>query len=467
MDRQPRVGVVGGGVTGLAAALRLRELLGPAAEIIVIEQRRELGGKLHTGTLAGLVAEQGAEAFLLRQPGGSGDSAVVSLLHRLGLGDDLVHPAPVPPGLLLDGVLRPMPPGTLLGVPADPQQVAGIAPVTPGRDRDLGRPVLTPGADVAVGELVRQRFGDQVVDRLVDPMLGGVYAGRADALSLAATMPGLAAACATESTLAAAVKAAQAAAPRPSGAPVFGSLRGGLGRLVTALASAAKAQVLLGLPVREMVPYGSGWQLTVGATRHPRQVRLDAVILALPARPACRLLAGIGGAAELAALDYASVALIILALPAIDLPDWSGFLVPASEPLTIKAATFLTGKWPQLRRPGDPVLVRASVGRFGEPGPLRLTDQALVRRVHAELSRVLREEIGRPLPEPVASQVRRWGGALPQYAPGHLDRVARARAALPATVRLAGAGYDGVGIPACVRSGETAAEQLAAVLENE
>jgi oxygen-dependent protoporphyrinogen oxidase len=169
------------------------------------------------------------------------------------------------------------------------------------------------------------------------------------------------------------------------------------------------------------------------------------------------------------------VALVTLALPPVALPPWSGLLVPAGERLTIKAATFLTTKWPQLARrtpPADPdpwgsggadapVLVRASVGRYGEPQPLRLADPALVRQVHAELGRAL----GAELPAPLASHVQRWGGALPQYAPGHRDRVAAARAALPATLGLAGAGYDGVGIPACIRSGETAADRVSAVLE--
>jgi oxygen-dependent protoporphyrinogen oxidase len=469
-----RVVVVGGGIAGLAAALRLRQRLGKAADIVVIEQLDVLGGKLRTGRLAGLTAERGADAFLAREPGGTGESAAVALARRVGLGDALVHPAPVPAGLLLDGALRPLPGGTLLGVPADPAQVASVATVDIERDRDQGRPLLTPGADVAVGALVRQRLGDQVVDRLLDPLLGGVYAGRADALSLAATMPGLAAACTSEHTLTGAVRAAQAAAPRPPGSPVFAGILGGLGRLVSAVATASGATLRLGLPVRGLAAEGTGWVLTVGSTRNPQLVAADAVVLALPARPAARLLAGVAGLAEPAtavgALDYASVALVTLALPRVALPPWSGLLVPAGERLTIKAATFLTTKWPRLaqRTPlaypdtgPDPVLVRASVGRYGEPQPLRLADPALVRQVHAELGRAL----GAELPAPLASHVQRWGGALPQYAPGHLDRVAAARAALPANLGLAGAGYDGVGIPACIRSGETAADRVAAVLE--
>jgi oxygen-dependent protoporphyrinogen oxidase len=470
-----RVAVVGGGIAGLAAALRLRDRLGPAAEIIVYEQSGAAGGKLRTGGLAGLTAERGADAFLAREPLGGGgaprsgagkaagtaeDSAAVALARRVGLGDVLVHPARLPAALLLDGELRPIPPGTLLGVPGDLDQLAAVARPDPARDRDGGRPLLAEGEDVAVGELVRRRLGDEVVDRLVDPMLGGVYAGRADALSLAATMPGLAAACRREPTLTGAVRAALAAAPRPAGSPVFASVRGGLGRLVEAVAAASRATLRFGMPVRELSRRGAGWRLVLGSTRDPEPVDVDAVVLALPARPAARLLTG-PAAGYVGALDYASVALVTLALPpATALPSWSGFLVPAGEGTTLKAATFLTRKWGHLREAGQPVLVRASVGRYGEPEPLRLADAALAATVHADLAKILGG-----LPAPVGTHVQRWGGSLPQYAPGHLDRVAAARAALPASLALAGAGYDGVGIPACIRSGTTAADRLATALE--
>ncbi|MFS8498729.1 MAG: protoporphyrinogen oxidase [Micromonosporaceae bacterium] len=496
MTRPVRVAVVGGGVTGLAAALRLRDRLGPAAHITVWEKDRAPGGKLRTGTVAGRRCELGAEAFLVRDPGGRGESAAFALARRLGL--DLVHPAPVPPGLYVDGALHPLPGGTLMGVPADPATVAAVAPVDVARDRDTGRPVLPDGQDTSVGALVRQRLGDAVVERLGDPLLGGVYAGRADDLSLRATMPGLAAACGREPTLTGAVRAALAAARRPAEAPagpsagaatdrsapaadpaaagrragatpsaVFATPREGMSAFVAALVAAGGAEIRTGRPVRELLRTGGGgsrpgWRLVVGATRDPELVDVDAVVLALPARPAARLLrsAGEPAAAHVGALDYASVALVTLAYPDPDvLPERSGFLVPATEGTTVKAATFFTRKWPHLA--GGPALVRLSVGRYGEEHVLRLTDEELADRAHRELSRVL----GARLPGPVGTHVQRWGGALPQYAPGHLDRVAAARAALPPTLVLAGAGYDGVGIPACVKSGQAAADALVAALE--
>ena len=453
--------MVGGGITGLAAALRLRERLGPAAAIIVYEQQSTLGGKLRTGELAGRPVERGADAFRMRDPAG-GESAAVTLARRVGLGEHLVHPARVPAALVLDGALHPIPAGTLLGIPSDPAQVADVAPVAAGQDRDTGRPLLAPDADIAVGELVRQRLGSALVDRLVDPMLGGVYAGRADTLSLAMTLPGLAAAARVAHTLTDAVSQARAVTPAADG-PMFGSVRGGLGRLAAATADASGATIRQGLPVRELTPVGDRWRLTVGSTRDPRLDETDAVVLAVPARPAARLLASVASVAAEASgeLDCTSVARVTLALPPdTSLPDRSGFLVPASEGLAVKAATFLTRKWPHLAAPQAPVLVRASVGRYQEPGPLRSSDAALVELVHAELAALLGG-----LPPPLAHHVQRWGGALPQYPPGHLDRVAAARAALPGTLGLAGAAYDGVGIPACVTSGQAAAAQVTAALE--
>ncbi|WP_320064682.1 protoporphyrinogen oxidase [Micromonospora sp. RTGN7] len=469
--RQPwRVAIVGGGITGLAAAVRLADRAPAGTEITVYEQSGRLGGKLRTGELAGGPVEFGAESFLMRDPAG-GESAAVTLVRRLGLADEIVHPTVGQAALAVDGELRPVPGGTLVGVPGDLAKVAAVAEPTADADRDGGRPLLAPGTDVSVGALVRSRLGDQVVDRLVDPMLGGVYAGRADDLSLVTTMPALARAARVEHTLVGAVRAAQAAAPRAPGAPVFGTLAGGLSRLVEAAATASGATIRRDAAVRELTPTTAGWRLTVGPTRAPELVDADAVILAVPARPAARLLAGVAGRTDLApgvaatvgGLDYASVALVTLALPRPELPALSGFLVPATEGLVIKASTFFTTKWGHLARPDGLALVRASVGRYGEEATLQVTDDDLVESVRRDLSTVLRT----PLPTPVASHVQRWGGALPQYTPGHLDRVADARAALrtahPA-LALAGAGYDGVGIPVCIRSGETAAEEIITAL---
>jgi len=186
-----RVAVVGGGVSGLAAAHRLRTLLGPAAEVVVLEQRDRLGGVLRTVDLAGVPYDVGAEAFLWRRP------EARALLDELGLADEVVHPAGAAPSVRAGGGTVPLPPGTLLGVPTSGARLdgvlspAGTAVARAERDRPLA---WTPGGDVALGGLLRERFGDELADRLADPLLGGVYAGRVDELGLRATLPAVAAA---------------------------------------------------------------------------------------------------------------------------------------------------------------------------------------------------------------------------------------------------------------------------------
>jgi oxygen-dependent protoporphyrinogen oxidase len=451
-----RVAVIGGGIAGLAAAVRIRDRAPEDTEIIVYEQSGALGGKLRTGELAGATVERGAESFLVGAPDGT-ESAAVRFARRLGLGDALVHPASAPAAFAAGGRLDPVPAGTLMGIP----RTSGD-----GRDTDTGVPLLGPDEDVTVGALVRARYGDAVVDSQVDPLLGGVYAGRADRLSLAVTLPALADAARTEHTLAGAVRAAQAATVRVPGRPVFATVDGGMSRLVGAAAATSGARISLGLPVRELARTAHGWRLLLGPVPAPQIDDVDAVVVAVPARPAARLLASAGdtvGADAVGALTYASVALVAIALPpGTPLPDLSGFLVPAAEGTLVKAATFVTRKWPHLGRTGGPVIVRVSLGRAGEEEHLQRDDAVLAAQAHAELGALIGDE----LPPPLASWVQRWGGGLPQYRTRHRARVASARAGLSPGLALAGAAFDGVGIPACVASGESAAEDVCKYLED-
>jgi oxygen-dependent protoporphyrinogen oxidase len=450
----------------LAAAVALRDRTGPDTEIIVYEQSGVLGGKLRTGQLGGVTVERGAESFLVGAPDG-GESAAVRFARRVGLGDALVHPAAGKAALAIGGRLEPVPAGTLVGVPNDPTTLGTLASAAPDADVDRGAPLLAAGEDVAVGALVRERYGDEIAERLVDPMLGGVYAGRADQLSLEATMPALALAARTEHTLSGAVRAAQRAAVRVPGRPIFATVAGGLTQLVGAAAAASRARISLGLPVRELSRTPRGWRLLLGPVPEPQVDEVDAVVLAVPARAAARLIAGLdlSAAAEIDALDYASIALVGMVLPpGTPLPELSGFLVPPTEGTLVKAATFFTRKWAHLAEPGGPVIVRASIGRAGEEERLQFDDTVLAARAHAELGTLLGDE----LPPAAESWVQRWGGGLPQYAPGHVDRVTRARSSLAALpgLALAGAAFDGVGIPACVASGESAAESILKHLED-
>ncbi|WP_433057694.1 protoporphyrinogen oxidase [Dactylosporangium sp. CS-033363] len=433
-----RVVVVGGGIAGLAAAHRLHTLR-PDLDVTLLDQRERPGGKLSTGSLAGLPVERGAESFLV-----GGPSAAVKLAGEVGLGDAIVHPGPARAAVAIGGHLQDLPAGTLMGIPIE------------GGDPPAEGPLLEEHADVSVGAFIRPRRGDEVVDHYVEPLLGGVYAGRADKLSLRMAIPNLAAAAERHDTLTAALQAAMG--NREPGAPVFGAIAdGGMGRFVEAIVKTLP-DVRSGTTVRELQQTARGWRLVLGSTRDAETLDADAVVLAVPAPNASRLLADVG-ALE---LEYASIALVALALPSTELPELSGFLVPATEGLAVKAVTFFDRKWPHLRRPGVTIL-RASVGRHGDEAQLQRTDDGLADVVRAEVARLIGVDA---LPEELDRGVYRWGGALPQYAPGHRDRVAGLRGTIETCppLAVAGAAYDGVGIPACITSGRTAAEAVLAKL---
>ena len=446
--------VVGGGIAGLAAALELRRQAPAEVSITVLEAAPRLGGKLRTADVEGVAVEEGAEAFLVRRP------EARRLAESVGLAGELVGPATLAASLWSRGRLRPLPARTVLGVPTQlrtlPGVISGYGLGRAALDRVLPR--TPPGDDVSVGRYVAARLGREVVDRLVDPLLGGVYAGRADQLSMAVTVPDLMRTVRRERSL---MAAARAAIRPPTEGPVFATLAGGLSRLVAAVAVAAGADCRTGTTVRELRRTATGWQLVLGSARDPTLLDADAVVLAVPAAPAARLLAGAApnAALELAGLDYASVASITLIYRQPVPAAGSGALVPAVEGRLVKAATFLSAKWPHLRPAvtGGLTVVRASVGRYGDPADLQRDDADLIRAAAADLTAMTGAG------EPIAGRVTRWGGALPQYPVGHLDRAARIRAAvgLQPGLAICGAAYDGVGIPACIASGEWAGRELA------
>jgi oxygen-dependent protoporphyrinogen oxidase len=450
----PVVAVVGAGVAGLSAAVEVRRRR-PDARVVVLEASDRVGGKVRRSEVGGVPVDEGADAMLRRVPEG------VALAAALGLGGQLVPPHTGAAAVWMRGALRPLPAGTLLGVPGDLAALARSQVLSASGLNRVPLDLVLPGSptpdDVAVGALVRRRLGREVVERLVDPLLGGVYAGRADLLSLHATLPQLARPVARTRSLLLAARQARAAAP-PADGPLFAGLRGGLGRLTEAAAS--RLEVQRRTTVRGLRRVGGRWRLETGPASASQSLDADAVVLAVPAPPAARLLRDLlpSAAADLAALEYASVAIVTLALAGPAPGRGSGYLVPSVEGRTTKAVTFTSRKW---GAESGPAVVRASVGRYGEEADLQRPDDELVAVVLAEL-----EQAVGPVGPLVDSRVVRWGGGLPQYAVGHLDRVRRVRAAVAGLpgLAVAGAAYDGVGVPACARSGREAGASVLAGL---
>jgi protoporphyrinogen/coproporphyrinogen III oxidase len=434
-----KVAVVGGGMAGLAAA---HELATSGAEVVVLEGADRVGGKLRLGEVGGLTLDVGAESVLARRPEG------LALIDAVGLADQVVHPETITASIWTHGALRAMPP-TVMGIPADVDALAASGIATLSRPQVL--PV--PDDDVSVAQFVTERLGPDVLDRLVEPLLGGVYAGHTDQLSLRATTPQIAA---LGDDLLAGAAAARAAST--ASGPVFAGLVGGVARLPAAVAAAPGIEIRVGATVRAITRTTDGWRLSTGPTTDIELVDADAVVVAAPAPAAARLLAQEvpDAAFALAAIDYASMAIVTFVLDDVVLPAGSGFLVPPVDGRFIKAATVSSNKWGWVAATGRTV-VRASVGRAGETTLLQHGDADVAARALADL----RSALG-TLPDPVDQLVQRWGGALPQYDVGHLDRVEaieRSIATVPG-LEVCGAAYRGVGIPAVIASGRAAARRL-------
>ncbi|MBZ9641512.1 protoporphyrinogen oxidase [Streptomyces sp. PSKA30] len=448
--------VIGAGIAGLAAAHRL---LARGARVTVLEASDRVGGKLLPGEIVGVRVDLGAESMLARRP------EAVALAREVGLTDRLQPPATASASLWTRGALRPMPKGHVMGVPGTASALSGVLSDEGLHriERDADLPRTEVGDDVAVGEYVAARLGREVVDRLVEPLLGGVYAGDAYRISMRSAVPQLFQAARTHTSLTEGVREIQAgaAAAQQSG-PVFMGIRGGVGSLPLAVAESVRArggEIVTGAPVTELRREPSaGWRIVAG----DRVLHADAVIVAVPAPAAAGLLRAEApaAAAELVAVEYASMALVTLAYRRSEahLPEGSGFLVPPVDGRTIKASTFASQKWGWIAdEDPDLVVLRTSVGRYGETEILQRDDAGLV-----EVSRTdLRAATGLAA-TPVETRVTRWSDGLPQYPVGHHARVARIREHIGKLPGLAvcGAVYDGVGIPACIASAYAAVDQI-------
>lgn len=469
--------VVGAGIAGLSAA---RGLALSGRQVTILEGSARAGGKLARTTFDGLAGlplslDVGAESMLARRPEG------LELITELGLTERRATPTPNKPQVLIDGRIRTLPPSAM-GVPTDLDALEGyLSPAGLDRARrepELPAPPLT--GDVAIGAYLDDRFGPEVTDRLLEPLLGGVYAGRSRELSFAAVNPSLFALASAGGSLLAAARALTGSARPAAAGPVFAGIEGGITALVDALVDDLlhrEVELRCSSPVHTLERTGDRFRLGVGLrprvggrsdrSDRTQMIEADEVVLATPAAATSRLLRdGLApeAAEALAQIPYASVAVITMLVRGTELSG-SGLLIPPGELPTVKALTYADRKWAWVDRAtrayaGEPLaVVRASVGRHGEAALLQLDDPALIRRTADELRALVP---GWAQAELVEARVQRWGGGLPQYLVGHPGRIELIRATVAAVpgLRLAGAYLDGVGIPACIKSGYAAAEQL-------
>lgn len=458
-----RIAIVGGGISGLAAAYALEERrqAGEPLGYVLYEASPRFGGVLMTEAVDGCLVEAGPDSFLTEKPWAA------NLCRRLGLGDQLIgsNDAGRRTYILVKGRLTSLPDGLVFMVPTKLKSALLSPLFSTGTRLRMAREWFqaprSRDGDESVASLVERHYGAEMVERLADPLLAGVYGGEAADLSARAVLPRLVDMEAQYGSLGrgmmAAVKAAKSEESGP--ASIFTSLKEGMHQLTDAILTRLDPAALRAKSeVQAVQPQDHGWVISAGyASDH-----VDAVIVATTAPVAAALLeiASPELAATLRAISYSSSLTVALGFDEAvraALPGGFGLLIPRKEGSRLLAATFVHNKFPH-RVPGDRALLRCFLGGTRDEGILQLADEEILGMVRAELRRILGITA-----EPLFSRIYRWTAAMAQYRVGHLERLAqidRLRSQLPG-LALAGNAYRGIGVSDCVRSAEEAVAQVA------
>lgn len=467
---RPRIAVVGGGITGLAAAYRVTELC-PQAEVVVFEAGSRLGGVLHTVHQAGFQVEQSADNFITTVPWG------LELCKRLGMAGELIqtNPAFRHTFVVRGGKLHKLPDGFLMMAPTRLWPMAITPLLSPwGKLRAAWEYLIPPrreDGDESMAQFVRRRLGREVFERLVEPLVSAVYAADMERLSLEATLSQFREMERQYGSLIRAMRGRRKVRGRAgasdSGArySLFVTPRWGLSSLIEALARRLPTGAIrLGVPVRRLARNAQGhWLVWAEGRTHPAPERFEGVILATPSHVAARLVEHLDPdlSANLASIEHSGTAIVSVgyARQQVAHPlDGMGVVVPAIEKSPILACSFSSQKYAH-RAPEGYVLLRVFAGGARRPDLAVMDDEPLCALVLSELRRLL-DIRG----DPVYTNVAHWPGTMPQYHVGHKALVARIEAAAGRLPRLALAGnaYHGVGIPHCIHSGQQAAERVLA-----
>ena len=493
-DARPRVVVVGGGITGLATAYYLRRSTAAERfEVVLLEAASRPGGKLRTECRDGFLIEAGPDSFLTGKP------AAVELCRELGLAQALIpQQQPRAAYVLRRGRLVPIPAGMRLVHPTRPWALLRSPLLSPaGRIRALAHPLMPPrrgagDADESVGAFVQRRYGAELLRVLGEPLLAGIHLADPWQLSLAATFPALRVAprrgrTAAGTTGPAGAPTRHGSTPRSGehrpvtippaelshlhGSP-FASLAGGMEQLSSALALRLGRSLRTDTAVAAIFPTASGYRVRLqgsAADRDGEELAATAVVVTAPAAAAAQLVTHLNPplAQLLIAAEATSSAIVTLGYrdPRVAFPlPGSGFLVPRGEGSRLLACTWSSAKWAG-RAPAGGVLVRVFVGGWRHPELLEQADGELIALVQAELAAILGGGFAQ-CGTPAVRHVQRWQGGTPLYRVGHREWLSHVHAACAAApgLWLAGAPYDGVGIPDCVRQAHTTAAAVASYL---
>lgn len=457
MEHRDRIVVVGGGISGLAAAHRL-VTLAPTMEVTVLEARDCIGGVIQSERTSGFILEAGPDSFLSSKPRG------VDLCAELGIGDRLegTNAAMRRTYVLHDDRLYPMPEGLTGLVPSRLEPLLASDLFSAEGKRRLAREAeIPPGsgdAEESLAGFIRRRFGDEVYDRLIEPLMAGIYAGNGELLSLDATFPQLKALEREHGSLLRGLRTRGGASARDGGArPAFLTLRSGMQEIIEALqGELPRTCIRTSSPVRTIERGARGYRVVL---QDGEILDAAAVILALPSYAAADIAGHLDRVLDgaLRGIPYGSTATVSVAYRLADVPrplDGFGYIVPRREGRPVLACTWVSTKFPD-RVPTGHALLRAFIGRFGQEAALAGTDDDLLALVRHELRDVLGIDS-----EPLLHRIFRWPRVMPQYTTGHrerLDVIADRLAGLPGLF-VAGNAYGGVGIPDCIRTAEKAAE---------
>jgi oxygen-dependent protoporphyrinogen oxidase len=463
-----RIAVIGGGISGLAAALRLRERL-PDCQVTLFESSPRPGGVISTVHRDGYQVERSADNFITTSPWG------LDLCKQLGLADQLVvtNSKYRKTFVVRRGRLQPLPDGFLMMAPTQLWPMAVTPILSPlGKIRAAMEYFIPPRrdeADESMASFVRRRLGRETFDRLVEPLISAVYAADMEKLSVKATLSRFRDMETQHGSLIRAMrmqmrekKNEPGNGKAESGArySLFVTLATGLSALVDAMVAQLPADAIrLNCPVAKIEKTETGWQ--VWADRPEEATDVDNVILAVPAHRATSLLAGVDAelAGELRQIEYSGTAIVSLGYDFKQIAhplDGMGVVVPAIEKSPILACSFSSQKYPHRAPPGK-TLLRVFVGGARRPELAELRDSELLPLVLEHLGPLLGIS-----GSPEFCDIAHWPRTMPQYHVGHQERIARIEARLSRLhgLKLAGSALRGVGVPDCIRSGQIAAEQL-------
>ena len=449
MDKK-KVVVVGAGITGLTVAYRLLKSEGNF-EIVVLEGEKQTGGKLITSRFAGLLLDEGADAFLARAPWAK------DLFDEIGISKEFVSPSSRSASIWANGSLEPLPSPNVLGIPLDhdslPSKLLNSGDALKIKQGGKPSKAVPEGTDVSIGSLVRDCVGDSVFELFVDPLLGGINAGVVDDMSCETMAPQLLEAARHEEGLIAALRETQQNSDSDS--PVFYTHPNGMGHIVEKLTEQVSESIRKDSNVISINRTNQQWVLETNAGSEIA----DAVVLATSAQNAAKLLTSVSPttSSRLSDIEHASVSLVSFAFKNSDInipKDQSGFLVPRSTGMLMTACSFSGNKWAHLND-GSQTLIRVSSGRIDDQRHDTLSDEELVKHLIDDLAVTLGLDS-----QPLEFRVTRWPKALAQFKIGHLQRMEGTIDLLADEapgVFISGSYHFGVGIPASVRSGNEAA----------